>query len=1319
MVNGLRAYKKDEYYLGYRDCYTKWVINDEGLSSIEDGCPVYSTMEDDDTIPTPYGWKYGGRNDRNENIIVAPVNSIYYSRKVFYESDLNNGSFNDTILVRYIYPINGSLSGSNGENFVLTGKVIITNLPTGLSLAMYRTSDNTLNAVLTGATSQHKYDLFTIGISFQNTAFTHSNSSSVKYATRNDMCLIFLDRILVKDGTSYPVNGIYKKVLSIDGYPVYAKGIYRLGYRGCNTQWVITNRNNDYSVSRGECPIYGTSISSPQPYFNEGWQNSNNLNEVIEVQRINSLQYSLNGFKECRIYHDGRISMEDTLVITYRYPDNNATFTGANGEDFVALNKAVITNLPAGLTMHLIRSSDSTLYANITGRAVDHSTDIFNLTVTFHNNAFSHNDTGTVYNTSKNDLTINFVSVYTVASTGADFNTVSSAVSSPIVEDGDILMLADETFTVSNQNINKDLTLVGQGPGKTILQPSPIPGTGNSRIFYLDYSDITIENLTLRNANYSSSYGGAIYKNYGNLVLKNCELYDNRNTYVNARAGAVYSYYGNLYIENCTFSNNRTQGTSNSSSYGGGALYIYQPNNQCEALIVNSTFYGNYSHAYGGGIWSYGNTDLINTTITGDTAFNGGGGYYRNGYTTTVTNTIIANNIAPSGPDCYNSINGNYSLISNNSSGNINGNNNLINVDPEVQSLTDNGGLTRTCAIPVTSPAKNAGTDVGSPLYDQRGAVRPDTTDIGAYEYNGVIPTITTATSLGGPYIVSTHSFKSLDVPYSITGSFDATNIFYAYISGPDSSWAGEKAIGELQSTGAGTIASIIDSTNLKSGVANYLVRVKSTDPAITGSESEAITINFIDQYIYPAADQITNITENGDTLRVYESQTPDSRVWMYGTTSGVYNQACGSTDTLYVPNFTTGGTYYVVCISTFGGVDVTSNEVVITTVVPDVIVNSVMSPPFRVNAVIADNGTIDYTAVGRFTSNTFTAYISDANGDFGAETAVGSLVSNVSGTINISISAGTPSGTGYKLRIKSTGPAITGAASDSFAIVFDTVPPTPILTSSASSYVNDTITLEIDFEEPVTGLGIEGLTLDNCTASNLSTIDSIVYTVKLIAENEGAFTAQVDSAAANDKLGLANLESAVFTRTYDITKPSVLIISSESDTTILYPFEVEIRFNENVSEFEIGDIEVSNATIDNFTETQSDRRWTVDVYASSIDDVEIEVSSGAAVDRAGNSSLSATPFIIFYNGTVDFEELSVNERIRVFPNPTDGMFTIQLKDKSSITLIITDITGKVILNKQIHSTKNEIDLSTCPQGVYFLQINSENSVDNLKLILK
>jgi hypothetical protein len=67
-----------------------------------------------------------------------------------------------------------------------------------------------------------------------------------------------------------------------------------------------------------------------------------------------------------------------------------------------------------------------------------------------------------------------------------------------------------------------------------------------------------------------------------------------------------------------------------------------------------------------------------------------------------------------------------------------------------------------------------------------------------------------------------------------------------------------------------------------------------------------------------------------------------------------------------------------------------------------------------------------------------------------------------------------------------------------------------------------------------------------------------------------------------------------------------------------------------------------------------------------------------------------------------------INEDVKtsIWPNPSSGIFNIEtnLRENESGTVLVTDMTGKVILNTEISS---EINLTNQESGIYFLRISS------------
>ena len=195
--------------------------------------------------------------------------------------------------------------------------------------------------------------------------------------------------------------------------------------------------------------------------------------------------------------------------------------------------------------------------------------------------------------------------------------------------------------------------------------------------------------------------------------------------------GGLYSYYGNPTLNSVTFA-------GNSALRGGGML-----NDGSHAQLTNVTFSGNSADIWGGGMCN-GNSrpTLVNVTFDGNTAAIGGGLCNDWGSRATLVNVIIAN--SGGGGDCAlgpdSVITASHTLIEDTGAsacGLANGvDGNLIGYDPRLGPLQDNGGDTLTHALLPGSPAIDAGTNIGCPLTDQRGALRPIGfgCDMGAYE---------------------------------------------------------------------------------------------------------------------------------------------------------------------------------------------------------------------------------------------------------------------------------------------------------------------------------------------------------------------------------------------------------------------------------------------------------------------------------------------------------------------------------------------------------------------------------------------------------
>jgi len=236
--------------------------------------------------------------------------------------------------------------------------------------------------------------------------------------------------------------------------------------------------------------------------------------------------------------------------------------------------------------------------------------------------------------------------------------------------------------------------------------------------------------------------GGGIYISETHIVtLNDCTI-----RYNEAYYGGGICNHGQLYMNRCTV-------RGNSAVSDGGGIYnsLGGTGDSGKMWLTNCTISGNQLTANdvsrGAGIWNGGTMELLNCTIAynSTTSFSGavGGGFANLAPTTAIfKNTIVANNTA--GNSSYNNgytgpgavtVSQGHNLDSENSC-NFNQPSDLVNTNPLLGPLQDNGGPTFTHALPEGSPAIDAGDNAGAPATDQRGESRPQGSfcDIGAYE---------------------------------------------------------------------------------------------------------------------------------------------------------------------------------------------------------------------------------------------------------------------------------------------------------------------------------------------------------------------------------------------------------------------------------------------------------------------------------------------------------------------------------------------------------------------------------------------------------
>ena len=75
---------------------------------------------------------------------------------------------------------------------------------------------------------------------------------------------------------------------------------------------------------------------------------------------------------------------------------------------------------------------------------------------------------------------------------------------------------------------------------------------------------------------------------------------------------------------------------------------------------------------------------------------------------------------------------------------------------------------------------------------------------------------------------------------------------------------------------------------------------------------------------------------------------------------------------------------------------------------------------------------------------------------------------------------------------------------------------------------------------------------------------------------------------------------------------------------------------------------------------------------------------------------------------------------VQLYPNPTDGSFTVRLGSEGVYEVSVTDITGKELHRSTIHRT-SQFDIPGLNKGLYLIRIHDKTTADVLinKLVVK
>ena len=189
--------------------------------------------------------------------------------------------------------------------------------------------------------------------------------------------------------------------------------------------------------------------------------------------------------------------------------------------------------------------------------------------------------------------------------------------------------------------------------------------------------------------------------------------------------------------------------------------------------------------------------------------------------------------------------------------------------------------------------------------------------------------------------------------------------------------------------------------------------------------------------------------------------------------------------------------------------------------------------------------------------------------------------------------------------------------AASPVTVVADLTGPAVTLSADTSAVTAGAFTVTVAFSEDVSGFTLEDLTVTGGEASDFQGAGAS-YTALITPGSDGAVSVDVAAGVARDAVGNDNQAAETFSIEVDATAPVVTI--ELPGETVQGPFTVGVSVSEPVSGFEIGDLELVNATASDFS-MSSDTEYSVVLTPETLGDVSIAVAADAMTDAAGNGN--------------------------------------------------------------------------------------------------
>jgi hypothetical protein len=214
--------------------------------------------------------------------------------------------------------------------------------------------------------------------------------------------------------------------------------------------------------------------------------------------------------------------------------------------------------------------------------------------------------------------------------------------------------------------------------------------------------------------------------------------------------------------------------------------------------------------------------------------------------------------------------------------------------------------------------------------------------------------------------------------------------------------------------------------------------------------------------------------------------------------------------------------------------------------------------------------------------------------------------------------------------------------------------------------------------------------------------------------ENTGSASAAVFAASVTNPFGLINVAQ--------YSSPNFVNLDGDCDMDLLVS-----QYNSGMQYFQNTVLAVVDGTVSttDFTITANEAgasyQWldcnngNAPILGQTSQSFTATANGSYAVEITTNCGSVISSCVVI--STIGFEEGDLMNDISVYPNPTDGMVTIQLGKLNSASVTVTGMNGQVVYsNNNLQTPSHEFDLNEAA-GIYFVEVSALGEKQVFKLV--